>query len=597
MIEWGHMSKTSMKRQLVKIVCAVLTVAAAAQPAYAFPLATNEASPVMRSERIGISSILGDDIDSRITAGVSLSEEEAALRLYYLGLISGTGVNANGGVEFALNRGLSRLEAAVLAVRLMGAEKDAEKANHAHPYEDVPDWASAYVGYMYNRGLLNYIGDRQYRPNAAVTPDEFMSYVLYALGYRMKQGDYTLINAADLARKAGISTTGADQPLTRGGACIAMYNALRATMKDSEKLLSNKLVENGTIPYQDAIFLLWSKDKVETERFTTAMGYGMQWIIPDGYYTISSAATGMNLNVAATGVNSDYEGVGVTLWDATNDVTQSFRLERTERGTYLIYSSASKNGFGRVVGATGEEGSRAGLYQATSHNAMEYIIEGSVDGTWTILSADNNELALSCAETGVNGAAVILAKKGEAANQTWQITKQGVTNASGEDIAIFCCSSLYITQGAYDIYSHQMQNALDMTPIEGRAFAPFNGVIVNMDPGYYTCNAVWLESTSKVRYADGTYDYMTVCFMHDNDISNLYVGMGLKQGDWFYDSGTAGNSTGAHIHVAVYRGQYNPYTMRVGTGDVFVEDAFFLPDDIYFINGYGLDWVESSRAN
>ena len=55
--------------------------------------------------------------------------------------------------------------------------------------------------YMYNKGLLNYLGNRQYNPNTAVTPDEFMSYVLYALGYRMKDGDYTLINAASLAKK------------------------------------------------------------------------------------------------------------------------------------------------------------------------------------------------------------------------------------------------------------------------------------------------------------------------------------------------------------------------------------------------------------
>ncbi len=584
-----------MKKQLVKIVCTALTVIAAAQPAYAFSLSSNDALPITRNERIGITSILGDSVDSRITAGASLTEEEAALRLYYLGLISGTGVNANGGVEFALNRGLSRLEAAVFAVRLMGAEKTAERASLPHPYVDVPEWASDYVGYMYNRGLLSYIGDRQFNPNGAVTSNEFMSYVLYALGYRMKQGDYTLINAASLAKKAGIGTVSEDQPLTRGGACIAMYNALRATVKNSEKLLSNQLVEREVISYQDAIFLLWSKDKTETEKFMNAMGYGMQWIVPDGYYTITSAEGGKNLNVAATGANSDYEGIGITLWEGTDDVTQSFRLERTERGTYLIYSAASKSGFGRVIGAASGEGCRTGLYQATSHRAMEYIIEGSVDGTWTILSADNKELALSCGNPKADGAAVTMEARGAAAGQTWQLTKQGVMNGSGEDLAIFFCNSLYITQGAYDVYSHQNQNALDMTPIEGRAFAPFNAVIVDIDHGYEACNAVWLESTSKVRYADGTYDYMTVCFMHDNDISDLYVGMGLKQGDWFYDSGTAGNSTGRHIHAAAYRGKFN-HSMRIGSGDVLVEDAFFLMDDTYIINSYGLDWVVISQA-
>jgi len=286
--------------------------------------------------------------------------------------------------------------------------------------------------------------------------------------------------------------------------------------------------------------------------------------------------------------------VGVTLWEATDDVTQSFRLERTERGTYLIYSAASKSGFGRVLGAMGTAG-KTGLYQATSANAMEYYIEGSVDGTWTILSADDDHMALSCSDPGSNGAAVTLEAVGTAESQTWNIEKHGVMNASGEDMAIFVCSSLVVTQGAFDTYSHQTQNALDIQPTEGKAYAPFNGVIVDVDPGDITCNAVWLESISKVRYADGTYDYMTVCFMHDNDISDIHVGMGLKQGDWFYDSGTAGISSGAHIHVAVYKGKYSN-TMHVGYGNVNAEDAFFLLDNTYIRDDYGLDWVVISSA-
>lgn len=589
----------SWKKRLTGALCAVALLTAAPLSGAASltnPALSSAASFGLRYEtRYDIASLLESRIDSKIAAGCALNEEEAALRLYYLGMITGTGVNVNGGVEFALTRGLSRLEAAVFAVRLMGAEAEAEKAAYRHPYEDVPEWASAYVGYMYNRGLLSYIGGREYSPNAAVTCDEFMSYVLYALGYRMNESDYTLITAAALAREAGICTTAEDEALTRGGACAAMYNALRATMKNSERVLSDKLVESGAIAYQDAVFLLWSEDKNETEEFMSAVGYGIQWIIPDGYYEITSVESGKNLNVAATGANRDYEGVGVTLWESTDDVTQSFRLERTERGTYLIYSAASKSGFGRVVGTDNLYGGSAGLYQATSARATEYVIEGSVDGTWTILAASDEDMALSCSDSSANGAKVSMQRLGSTGGQTWNITKHGVMNASGEDMAIFCCNSLVVTQGAFDDYSHQTQNALDVQPTEGKAFAPFNGTIVRIDVGEKSCNAVWLESVSKVRYADGTYDYMTVCFMHDNDVSDLYVGMGLKQGDWFYDSGTAGNSSGAHIHVAVYRGKYNN-SMRLGSGDVYAEDAFFLLDDVYIRFDYGLDWKVVSSA-
>ncbi len=94
-----------------------------------------------------------------------------------------------------------------------------------------------------------------------------------------------------------------------------------------------------------------------------------------------------------------------------------------------------------------------------------------------------------------------------------------------------------------------------------------------------------------MRYADGSYDYMTVLFMHDDNIDNLTVGQMLTQGEYFYQSGTTGNSSGAHIHVAVYRGQYNEEEMHFGSGNVDVEDAFFVMDDTIIHEDYDLDWV------
>ncbi len=593
-----------MKKRFLGGICALLALSVMV-PSVAARTSEEDSSmqTVVASTASGLSAIgnrLGltalfensadarNSVNSRIIAGMTLAEEEAALRLYYLDMISGTGVNANGGVDFALDRGLSRLEAAVFAVRLMGAEDEAEKNACAHPYTDVPEWASAYVGYMYNRGALTFNGDRKFHPNGAVTCNEFMSYVLYALGYRITDGDYSHANAASIARKVGICVTKEDEVLTRGGACLAMYNALRATMKDSKKVLSNKLVEGGEISYEDAIFLLWNENKAETETFMAAVGYGKQWIIPDGYYTISTVTGGKRLSSSATETT-------VTLKDITDDATQSFRLERTERGTYLIYAATSKNGFGHVLGAGGNGGSSIGLCSATAKNAMEYYIEGSVDGTWTILSAKDAKKALTSTVLGTGTTMVSLMERGKATGQTWNIARHGVTNGAGEEMAIFCCYSLSVTQGAYDIYSHQGQNALDIQPTEGYAYAPFHATVVAINPGDLPCNAVWIESISPVKYADGTYDYMTVCFMHDDDISDLYVGKGLKQGDRFYDSGLKGIASGAHIHVSVYKGKYNS-NMHIGHGNVNAEDAFYLPDDTYIRNDYGLDWTVVSAA-
>ena len=121
---------------------------------------------------------------------------------------------------------------------------------------------------------------------------------------------------------------------------------------------------------------------------------------------------------------------------------------------------------------------------------------------------------------------------------------------------------------------------------------------MRVDPGETTCNGVWIQSTDKVRYADGSYDYMTVLFMHDNDISDLTVGRVLTQGEYFYQSGTMGNSSGAHIHVAVFRGAYSDDMTGTGfgSGNVNVEDALFVRDDTTIRNDYGLRWRSVGEA-
>lgn len=550
--------------------------------------------------RVASASVLRDNltksnISSRIQAGLALSAEEAAMRLYYLHLITGTGSAANGCISFDLNRDLTRLEGAVMAVRLMGAEQDVMAGSYVHPYNDVPEWAAGYVGYLHSCGLTEINTELMFYPDAPMSREIFMSYMLYALGYRIAAGDYSILNAAALAEFAGIGVMDEEKPLTRGDAVTAMYNTLRTTMKNSTHMLSEKLAEMGIMSHSDAVFLLWSMDEEQTRAYMDAVGYRAEWIIPDGYYTIRAAESEDSvLNVLADGPNRDYEGIGVSLWNGTGDITQSFRLERTAKGTYLIYAACSKGGFNRVLG-TGRDGQNVGLYRAVSSNALEFSIQGSVDGTWTIAALTKNGDKYLTTSALTRGTGVQLSGEKAAAN-TWVIEKQGIINSAGQDLALFPAQTMQITQGAFDTYSHMNQNALDMQPTNSMAFAPFNAKVVAVNPGYTTCNGVWIESINKVRYADGSYDYMTVLFMHDNDISDLTVGRVLTQGEYFYQNGTAGIASGAHIHVAVYRGQYNEKTMKFGSGDVNAQDAFFVLDDTIIRNDYGIDWKTVSEA-
>ncbi len=122
--------------------------------------------------------------------------------------------------------------------------------------------------------------------------------------------------------------------------------------------------------------------------------------------------------------------------------------------------------------------------------------------------------------------------------------------------------SLYmrITQG-YNTGTHLNSYAIDEAGKDSQISilrAPFTGIIKKIYKE--DANEVWLESIEPVEYPDGTIDYMTILFAHSNDISNLYVGKKINQGEQFYSEGTKGNATGNHCHIECGKGKF------IGTG-------------------------------
>ena len=102
------------------------------------------------------------------------------------------------------------------------------------------------------------------------------------------------------------------------------------------------------------------------------------------------------------------------------------------------------------------------------------------------------------------------------------------------EYALFPGDILNVTQGAYGTYSHQNQNAFDIGS-NSNYRAPFTGTITAINEKF---NAVIFQSKYKVKWANGDYDYMSVCLAHDNDISDLIAykekGTVIKQGEIFY---------------------------------------------------------------
>ena len=159
---------------------------------------------------------------------------------------------------------------------------------------------------------------------------------------------------------------------------------------------------------------------------------------------------------------------------------------------------------------------------------------------------------------------------------------------------IFPSKNMRITQG-YHEGSHKDSFAIDNADKDSgisNIYAPFTGVIKKIYKN--DANEVWLESVEPVEYPDGTIDYMTVLFAHDNQVDDLFVGKRVSQNEVFYQEGTKGNATGNHCHIECGRGKFihsgwhknNAGYWSINNGKK-PEECLWLDDSIQVLDSHG----------
>ena len=105
------------------------------------------------------------------TDGINNTYWDQATLLNKLDLLRGTGSG------FALERGMTRAEAAAMLVRFLGEEKAALSQDWAHPFTDVPEWADRYVGWLYQNKLTKGTSDTKYSPSLYVTYWQYATFL------------------------------------------------------------------------------------------------------------------------------------------------------------------------------------------------------------------------------------------------------------------------------------------------------------------------------------------------------------------------------------------------------------------------------------
>ncbi len=134
---------------------------------------------------------------------------------------------------------------------------------------------------------------------------------------------------------------------------------------------------------------------------------------------------------------------------------------------------------------------------------------------------------------------------------------------------IYPCKTLRITQsytGTTSHLPHTTGNPKDYPIDEGCSdtgrdwcYCPCDKMKVKRIYGVGTggTNTIWLESTSKVVFADGTSDYFTMLVTHpdDADLKKIKVGQIFTRKDKICREGKDG-ATAYHLHISAGKGKY-----------------------------------------
>ena len=167
---------------------------------------------------------------------------------------------------FELDRAPTRSEAAIMLVRLLGAEDEARDAYAAGeltmPFTDVGATAAPYVAYLYQQGITNGTSATKFGTGVCGAQN-YVVFLLRALGYE-DGTDFQYADALAFAQEKGFY-----DPLMFPGTFLrddlaaVTYQALGTDLKDGSTYLLKSLIDSDAVDAQAAAPMT---EKIETYR-------------------------------------------------------------------------------------------------------------------------------------------------------------------------------------------------------------------------------------------------------------------------------------------------------------------------------------------
>lgn len=172
-------------------------------------------------------------------------ENDIALKMEQIRLIQGVGKREDGTTDFGLDRQVTRMQAVLMVIRLLGKGAEAAAYPKTHPFTDVPNWADSYVSYAYDKGITKGISGTRFGTADKVNATGYLTFMLRILGYK-DSSDFSCKLPWALASYCGILPTQIDKAdFLRSDLIDVTCATLYAHMKDSSLQLKDKLINKG----------------------------------------------------------------------------------------------------------------------------------------------------------------------------------------------------------------------------------------------------------------------------------------------------------------------------------------------------------------
>ena len=189
--------------------------------------------------------------------------------------LAGIGVFRGTADGFELDRAPTRSEAAIMLVRLYGAEEEAQAAYEAGditlPFTDVGATAAPYVAWLHDQGIVNGTSATTYGTGAC-SAQNYAAFLLRALGYE-DGTDFAYGDALTFAQQKGFY-----DPLQFAGTFLrddlaaVTYQALGTDLKDGSAYLLESLIDSGAV---DATAAAPMTEQIEAYRALMAASAAM----------------------------------------------------------------------------------------------------------------------------------------------------------------------------------------------------------------------------------------------------------------------------------------------------------------------------------